>query len=67
MEGTVYRFEEFAVLYHLVCHPRTYVPCIMLGEGEWEADIKEGCIEAYKYSADDDDPFIVLTETKFSI
>jgi hypothetical protein len=23
----------------------------MLGEGEWEADVKEGCVEAYKYSA----------------
>ena len=44
-------FQEFAFLYHLVCHPRTYVPCIMLGEGEWEADVKEGCVEAYKYSA----------------
>ena len=31
--------------------PSTYVPCIMLGEGEWQSDVKEGCIESYKYSA----------------
>ena len=29
VEDTVYHFQEFAFLYHLVCHPRTYVPCIM--------------------------------------
>jgi hypothetical protein len=23
----------------------------MLGEGEWQADVKEGCIEADKYAA----------------
>jgi hypothetical protein len=21
----------------------------MLGEGEWQSDVKEGCIESYKY------------------
>ena len=51
MEDTVAHFEEFAFLHHLVCHPRTYVPCIMLGEGEGQVDVKEGCIESYKYSA----------------
>ncbi len=51
MDDTVAHFEEFAFLYHLVNHPRTYVPCIMLGEGEWQVDVKEGCVEAYKYSA----------------
>ena len=40
MEDTVYHFQEFAFLYHLV-----------LGEGEWESDVKEGCVEAYEYSA----------------
>jgi hypothetical protein len=50
VEDPVNHFQEFAFLYHLVCHPRTYVPCIMLGEGEWEADVKEGCEEAYEYS-----------------
>ena len=44
-------FQEFAVLYHLVSHPCTYIPCVMLGEGEWQADVKEGCVEAYKYAA----------------
>jgi hypothetical protein len=51
MEDTVYHFQEFAFLDHLMCHPCTYVPCIMLGEGEWESDVKEGCVEAYKYAA----------------
>ena len=51
MDDTVAHFQEFAFLYHLVSHPRTYVPCIMLGEGEWQADDKEGCVEAYKYFA----------------
>ena len=51
MEDTVYHFQEFAFLDHLMCHPCTYVPCIMLGEGEWESDVKEGCVEVYKYSA----------------
>jgi hypothetical protein len=31
--------------------PSMYVPCIMLGEGEWESDVKEGGVEAYKHSA----------------
>ena len=51
MESIVTYFQEFAFLYHLMIHPRTYVPCIMLGEGEWESDVKEGCVEAYKYAA----------------
>ena len=52
MEDTVAHFQEFAFLYHLVSHPRrTYIRCIMLGEGEWQADVKEGCVEAYEYSA----------------
>ena len=50
MEDSVHHFQEFAFLYHFVRHPRTYVPCIMLGEGEWESHVKEGCIEAYIYS-----------------
>ena len=44
-------FQGVAFLYHLMSHPRTYIPCIMLGEGECQADVKEGCVEAYKYSA----------------
>ena len=51
MEDTVAHFEEFAFLYHLVSHPRTYVPCIMLGEGEWQAKVKISCIESYEYAA----------------
>jgi hypothetical protein len=51
VEDTVYDFQEFAFLYHRVCDPRTYVPCIMLGEREWESDVEEGCVEAYKYSS----------------
>ena len=51
VEGTVTHFQEFAVLYHFVSHPCTYIPCVMLGEGEWQEDVKEGCLEAYKYSA----------------
>ena len=43
MDDTVAHFEEFAFLYHLVNHPRTYVL--------WQVDVKEGCVEAYKYSA----------------
>ena len=50
MGDTVTRFQEFAFLYHLVSHPRTYVPCVMLREGEWQSAVKEGCVEAYKYS-----------------
>ena len=50
MGDTVTRFQEFAFLYHLVSHPHTYVQCIMLGEGEWESDVKEGCVETYEYS-----------------
>ena len=51
MEDSVHHFQEFAFLYHRVCDPRTYVPCIMLGEREWESDVEEGCVEAYKYSS----------------
>ena len=31
-------------------HVSTYVPCVMLREGECQSAVKEGCIEAYKYS-----------------
>ena len=51
LEDTVYHFQKFAFLYHLVGHPCTYVLYIMLGEGEWVLDVNEGCVEAYKYSA----------------
>ena len=42
---------EFTFLYHLVSYPRTYVLCIKLGEGEWQAKVKISCVEAYEYAA----------------
>ena len=42
---------EFAFLYHLVSHPHTYVPCMMLGEGEWQVKVKIGYVEVYEYAA----------------
>jgi hypothetical protein len=34
---------EFAFLYHLVSHPRTYVPCIMLGDVSRAALLRLAC------------------------